>query len=153
MSAFVVPALRVSVGGILGGAVGYLWWCSLLWQAAALGPRVIAEVEPLLSLGVPLFVLMGMVYPTLSREKNGPWIHVEAFSFLACAFLAMPTITFLASFVRINPDAEEALVPLALIPFFISVPSLGILASQLFFSWLNRRSGWPPPPIEPPPSS
>lgn len=132
-------ALRAVAYAGIGGAIGYLWWWSLLWQAERVGPEAVKEVTPTI-LFVPLFVLCGASYVFISRERHGPWVHVETATMLLGLFLLMPAVIPLLAVV---PAIWSPLIVMT----FIGSASL---IHQWIFLRLNRRSGWPP---SAPPSS
>lgn len=126
-------ALRVVAYAVIGGAIGYFWWLSLMWQAEAVGPETMKEVMPTI-LFVPIFVLCGASYVFVSKERHGPWTHVENATMVVGLFLLMPAVIPLLAVV---PAVWSPLVVMA----FIGSASL---IHQWIFYRLNRRAGWPP---------
>jgi len=82
-------ALRAVAYAIVGGLIGYAWWWSNMWQAEMAGPGAVKEVA-LTILFLPLFVIMGAGYVFVSKERHGPWVHVETVTMILGMFLVVP---------------------------------------------------------------
>lgn len=128
-----MTALRAAAYAAVGGAIGYLWWLSLMWQAERFGPEAVRQIGPAV-LFVPIFVICGASYVFISKERHGPWAHVETATMVLGLFLLMPAVTPLLAVV---PAIWSPLVVVA----FIGSASL---THQWVFYRLNRRAGWPP---------